>query len=109
MSKKDFDLEFKQIEEQYLKMVRNLKEMEKELQDGLVEPEFVERLRKIVEPVVTNYNVWDYIRFVLNKPVKKEKKKKYVKQNEHLLADKNVLERIKKEDDEVLNKMKEEL
>lgn len=109
MSKKDFDLEFKQIEEQYLKMVRNLKEMEKELQDGLVEPEFVERLRKMVEPIVANYNVWDYIRFVLNKPVKKEKKRKYVKQNELLLAEKNVLGRMKKEDDEVLNKMKKGL
>lgn len=109
MSKKDFDLEFKQIEQQYTEMVNNLREMEKEMNEGLVEPEFVERLRSIVDPIIVNYKVWDYIRFILNKPVKKDKKERYIKQNEHLLADKNVTERMKKENEEALCKMKEEL
>lgn len=109
MSKKDFDLEFKQIEQQYTEMVNNLREMEKEMNEGLVEPEFVERLRSIVDPIIVNYKVWDYIRFILNKPVKKDKKERYIKQNEHLLADTNVTERMKKENEEALCKMKEEL
>ena len=64
MSKRDFDLEFKQIEQQYTEMVNNLREMEKEMNEGLVEPEFVERLRSIVDPIIVNYKVWDYIRFL---------------------------------------------
>ena len=42
MSKKDFDKEFIQIENQYLEMLENLKDMEKELADGLVNPDLLE-------------------------------------------------------------------
>ena len=90
-SKEDFDLAYKQVKQQRTEMVNNLREMEKELNEGLVEPEFVERLRRIVEPINVNFAIWDYIKFILNMPVKKSNKERYIKQNEHLLADKNVL------------------
>lgn len=107
MSKKDFDREFLQIEAQYLDMIQELKDMENEMKNDLVAPETYDQMKKMIEPILVNYNTWNYIKFILNKPVKKEKEKKYQNQNKKLLDHVKTLEQSKAENQEVLNNLKE--
>ena len=107
MSKKDFDKEFIQIENQYLEMLENLKDMEKELADGLVNPDLLEQMKEIIKPLRTNYEMWNYIKFLLNKPTKKKKEEKYKNQNKKLMVKMKTLEKTKEENNKVLDELKE--
>ena len=107
MSKKDFDREYIQIENQYLEMLENLKDMEKELADGLVNPDLLEQMKEIIKPLRTNYEMWNYIKFLLNKPTKKKKEEKYKNQNKKLMVKMKTLEETKEENNKVLDELKE--
>lgn len=107
MSKKDFDREYIQIESQYLEMLENLKDMEKELADGLVNPDLLEQMKEIIKPLRTNYEMWNYIKFLLNKPTKKKKEEKYKNQNKKLMVKMKTLEETKEENNKVLDELKE--
>lgn len=72
--------------DQYKEMVENIKDIEAEVLDGIVEPERVDRLREQIAPIKQNYERWTYMMFLLNKPQKASKVKKYKKQNERLLS-----------------------
>ena len=107
MSKKDFDKEFIQIENQYLEMLENLKDKEKELTDGLINPDLLEQMKEIIKPLRTNYEMWNYIKFLLNKPTKKKKEEKYKNQNKKLMVKMKTLEKTKEENNKVLDELKE--
>lgn len=79
MSVKRLELEYSQIVDQYHEMLENLKDIEKEFNDGLVPPEFVENLKKQIEPIKNNYEQWSYIMFLLHEPQRKAKREKYKK------------------------------
>ena len=107
MSKKDFDREFAQIEKQYLEMIGDLKDMQQEFADGLVSPDTLEQMKKIVEPIVVNYNMWNYVRFLLNKPNKKEKEAKYIRQTKKLQENMKTFNDVIEENNQVLSELKE--
>lgn len=107
MSKKDFDREYIQIENQYLEMLENLKDMEKELADGLVNPDLLAQMKEIIKPLRTNYEMWNYIKFLLNKPTKKKKEEKYKNQNKKLMVKMKTLEETKEENNKVLDELQE--
>lgn len=107
MSKKDFDREYIQIESQYLEMLENLKDMEKELADGLVNPDLLEQMKEIIKPLRTNYEMWNYIKFLLNKPTKKKKEEKYNNQNKKLAAQMKTFKQMKEENSQALNELQE--
>ena len=107
MSKKDFDFEFSQIEAQYFEMVNDLKEMQEDMANGAIEPEAYDKLKKIVDPIIANYRVWDYIRFVLNKPVNKKSRRKYEKNFKKEVKCPNTLQNMKKENQLALDELKE--
>lgn len=107
MSKKDFDKEYIQVENQYLEMVENLKDMEKEFAEGLVSPDTYEQMKQTIEPLLVNYRMWNYIKFLLNKPTRKQKEEKYKSQNKKLIAQMKTLEETKEENNKVLNELKE--
>ena len=79
MSVKRLELEYSQVVDQYHEMLENLKDIEKEFNDGLVPPEFVENLKKQIEPIKNNYEQWSYIMFLLHEPQRKAKREKYRK------------------------------
>ena len=79
MSVKRLELEYNQVVEQYHEMVENLKDLEKEFSEGLVPPEFVDNLKKQIEPIKNNYEQWSYIMFLLHEPQRKAKREKYRK------------------------------
>lgn len=107
MAKKDFDKEFAQIEAQYLEMMQDLKDMEKEMAEGLINPDIYEQMKNTVDIIISNYRVWDYIRFILNKPVKKNSRRKYEKSNSQNLSSMKTLEQTKLENQKALNELKE--
>ena len=105
MSVKHVNKYYKQICEQYQEMIDDIKDFEKEVEQGLVEPERVERLRNQVAPIKQNYERWTYMMFLLHQPNRKEKIKKYQKQNKALLSkldDNNSLQSVLDENTEAI-------
>lgn len=86
MAKKDVELYYQQVTDQYIEMVSNIKEFEEYASTHMVEPERIDKMNKILEPIKNNYKTLSYIMFLLNQPVKKKKISKYVKQNKKLLS-----------------------
>ena len=79
MSVKALEREYMQVVAQYQEMKNDLLDIEKELADGLVAPEFVDNLRKQIEPIKQNYEWWSYVMFTLHEPQRKAKREKYRK------------------------------
>ena len=86
MSVKDVNRYYDQICDQYQEMLTNIKDVEKELEQGIVAPELLERLKEQVAPIKQNYERWAYMMFLLRQPTRKSKQKRYQKQNKKLLA-----------------------
>lgn len=68
------------------------KEFKKEMEDfnllcsqGMIAPEIVENAKRMFSVIEDNYKKLNYIIFLLNKPVKKEKFNRYMGQNKKLI------------------------
>lgn len=99
---------YDQICEQYHEMIELIHDLEKEVEQELVEPERVERLKEQVAPIKANYERWTYMMFLLNQPQRKSKQEKYNKQQSKVLAtlDKsNSLEAVIEENKDSLTKV----
>ena len=110
MSIKRLELEYAVVTEQYHEMLENLKDLENELADGLIAPEFVDNLKKQIEPIKNNYEQWSYIMFLLHEPQRKAKREKYRKIMDakiKQLNTKNSPEARLEEGKEALNGLKE--
>jgi uncharacterized protein YdcH (DUF465 family) len=108
MSVKHVNAYFKQICDQYQEMINDIKDVEKEAEQGLVEPERIERLKEQVAAIKQNYERWSYMMFLLHQPNRKEKVKKYQRQNAKLIANlskNNSLEGVIAENTEALTKV----
>lgn len=84
MSKKHVDEYFNKIVADYKEMLDTLKDMEEECSNGLIHPDKIEQMKQIIIPLRDNYMTLSWIMFLLNKPAKKQKQKKY----EHMLENK---------------------
>ena len=80
MSVKHVKQYYNQVCDLYHELFENLRDLQKEAEQGLISPEKLEDYKKIIEPVKTNYERWSYMIFLLNMPNKKEQQKKYKKQ-----------------------------
>ena len=108
MSVKDVKNYYTQICQQYQEMIDNIKDLETESEKGLIEPERVERLKEQVAPIKRNYERWTYMMFLLNKPQRKQKFKKYQQQNKRLLSNlssENSVESVLSENNETIKNM----
>lgn len=76
---------FNQVADQYSEMLNELRDFEKEAEQGLIEPERLDIIKQNIQPLVNNYQTLSWIMFLLNQPNKKEKIKKYERQNKTLL------------------------
>lgn len=103
MSMKHIKRYYKQICEQYQEMINDIKDVEREAEQGLVEPERIDRLKEQVAPIKQNYERWTYMMFLLHQPNRKEKIKNYKRQNKKLLnslSSSNSLEAVLEENNE---------
>ena len=85
MSVKHVNIYYKKICDQYNEMLNDIKELEDEVEKGLVDPEFIDRLRDQVAPIKLNYERWTYMMYLLHQPNRKSKIKKYQNQNQKLI------------------------
>lgn len=105
MSIKHVNEYYNQISNQYREMLSDIKDLEKECEEGIIEPERIERLKEQVAPIKMNYERWSYMMFLLHQPNRKEKIKKYQKQNKKLLkmlSEDNSIDSVISENEEAL-------
>lgn len=74
-----------QVEDQYLEMLDLYKETEKEVQDKIVDTARLDSIKAMLQPLVQNYTRLEYVAYLLSIPSKKEKQRKWEKQNAKLL------------------------
>ena len=112
MSVRDIKIYYDEISDQYHEMMDNLRYLEEELKKNVVEPERVDQLKKIIIPLKDNYERWSYMMFLLNKPNKKSKQKRYEQQNKSKLAGlakDNSVEKTIEQNTTVINNIKNAL
>lgn len=105
MSIKHVNEYYKQICDQYNEMISDIKDLEKECEEGIIEPERIERLQEQVAPIKANYERWAYMMFLLHQPNRKEKISKYRKQNAKLiksLSKENSIESVISENEDAM-------
>lgn len=110
MSKKDVDRYYQEVCNQYIEMSEAIKELEEACNEGLISPDKIEEMKHMVEPLKNNYLTLSYVMFLLNKPQRKAKEHRYIKQEKKKLdriptqnkkegileENSNVIENIKK-------------
>ena len=109
MSKKDVDNYFLEVADNYHELMDNLRDMEAEVNNGMVSPERLDNLKQTIQPIKDNYETLSYIIFLLNKPTRKEKEKGYIRRNKKLLSNidySKTKEGIIETNKEILNNMK---
>ena len=79
MSVKRIREEYEQICDQYHEMMENLRELEKELAEEIIPPEFVDNMKAQISPIKDRYEQWAYFMFLLNEPQRVQKREKYRK------------------------------
>jgi hypothetical protein len=103
MSVKEVKRYYSQICDQYQEMINDIKDLEKEAEQGLIEPERIERLKEQIAPIKQNYERWSYMMFLLNEPKRKSKKANYIRRSKKLIENldpENSLESVLAENEE---------
>lgn len=82
---------YEQVCDQYVQMNEELRDFQKEIENGLVEPERIENLKSLIEPLKNNYMTLSWIMYLLNLPQRKGKEKAYERRNRKFIEslDKN--------------------
>ena len=84
MSRRDFDTYYNKIYSQLHSLQEAFDDLAKEVAEGMVEPERLEQLKLTIEPIKNSYQSLCYIKYLLDMPKKKTKRKKYPKLNTKL-------------------------
>ena len=77
---------FEEVAQQYHDMLEEIRDFEKEAEQGLIEPERLDTIKESIQPLMNNYQMLSYIMFLLNKPNRKRKEKDYERRNKKLLS-----------------------
>ena len=85
MAKKHFDDYYNSICKQYFELNEVMKDLSKDVENGMRTPEAVEQLKATITPIQNNYRTLSYIKYLLDKPTKPKKVKKFNKQSRNLL------------------------
>lgn len=76
---------FNKVADQYHSMLLEIRDFEEECNKGLIEPERLDEVKKIIEPLKNNYMTWSYMMFLLNLPNRERKVKDYKRRNARLI------------------------
>lgn len=107
MSKKHVEKYYNQVCDQYHTFIEQLKVFDEECKKGLVPPEVIDNVKLTIEPLKNNWQTLNYIMYLLNKPNKNSKQKRYENQNKKLLKDSKTKEEVISENNSCLEKVKE--
>lgn len=109
MSKRDVEDYFNQVANQYHDMLQAIKDLEEECSQGLVNPDHLEKMKEMILPLKQNYMRISYIMYLLYKPKRKSKHKKYEEFNKNKLQKigiENTLSGVKEENEKTLSSFK---
>ena len=85
MARKDFDKYYNQICIQFFALNAVFEDLSKEVASGMVEPERQKQLEMTIAPIKNSYQTLSYIKYLLDKPTRKEKEPRYKRMNKKLL------------------------
>lgn len=85
MARKHFDEYYESVCKQFFQLNDVFEDLAKEVQAGMVEPERQKELEKTIQPIRNSYQTLSYIKYLLDKPTRKEKEAKFKKLNKKLL------------------------
>ena len=106
MARKDFDEYYTKAFKQLKSLDENLKRANQEALDGMCSFDFVERIKKTKAPIEENFKTLTWIKYLLDKPVKKEKRKQFDKVEPYKSLDKKYSqEEILKRNEQILKDM----
>lgn len=112
MSVKHLAQYYNEVTNQYQEMLDELRDMESYFSEGMVSPEMLENMKKLIQPIKENYERISWIMYLLNKPSDKKTKKKKDKYNKEATKKYKLKENanpktIVENNKEYFNKMKE--
>lgn len=81
MSVKALEKEYQKVYDQYQEMLTDIKDIEADANNGLCDPELVDRLKEQIKPIKQNYEWWCYVMYILHEPQRKAKQARYKKMN----------------------------
>ena len=79
MAVKDVRAYYEEVASQYTDMMNELKDFTELAHNNMFPPERLEQVEQTIQPLKRNYEMLSYVMFLLNKPNRKEKAKKYEK------------------------------
>lgn len=85
MARKHFDEYYNKICGQFFSLNEVFEDLSKEVSQGMVEPERLKQLETTILPIKNSYQTLSYIKYLLDKPTRKEKEPRYKKMNKKLL------------------------
>ena len=83
MAKRDVVLYFLQVQNKYLEMLENVKDLEEALKTNHIEQSQFEDAQKEIETIKNNYERLAYVMLLLNKPNRKKKQLKEERENKY--------------------------
>lgn len=109
MSKIDFEKYYEKIGDQYHELVSTLKELEEYAINNPVDPSMIENMKNTIEPIKQSFQTVSYIKYLLDLPKRKNKIKKFKKQNKKLLNkfNKEIEEGKIKSNDNIIRNIKD--
>ena len=88
MSIKHFNAYYTELYKNYTDMIEGLHQLEQACSSGMVEPERVDQFMKTMQPIKDSFLTMQYVKYLLDKPNKKEKLNRYEKQTKNINKDK---------------------
>ena len=86
MARRDFEEYYDKIKRQYFQLIETLKEADRLVTEKMADPQVLENLTTILQPVKSSYMSLAYVEYLLNLPKDKKIKKRNEKQFEKLLS-----------------------
>ena len=75
---------YKQVQDQYLEMLDNVKDIDDAYKEGVMSKEQFDQAAQLLAQMKQNYDRLNYIIYLMYKPSRKEKSKCYDKQNKKI-------------------------
>ena len=92
MARKDFELYYANIKKQYFELLDLMRVAGEESAKNLVDPDVLDNLKKVVQPVKNSYMALAYVEYLLNLPkdkkVQKRNDRQFQAQLEKILKEK---------------------
>ena len=106
MSRKHLVEYYNEVNKQYYEFIEEIKDFEECAINGVVSPEVIDNIQNMLGPLKDNWQRMNYVMYLLNKPNKKEKIKKYDRQHSKDLKDCVTDKQVYEENNACIDEMK---